>query len=300
MINFLTMSKVESRKPGAGCLRPSAFGPRPTAAFTLVEIAICLAIIGFALVAIIATLPMGMNTQRANREETVIGQDAAVLLPLIAHGSRGADDLTNYVYAIVNTGSRPSSPVGASGPVGYINPVVASEMNFSEANDFPAVKTWYPILTNGANIVGLLSTPEFTDSFYNPTNVFSNTGCSNRIYACIRSMSGLAAEKPPQNNAIMVGDTFSYRVLCFNAPVALDTNTIATTSGAFSTYNQQLSFNQHELRMTYLWPQLPNGSLPPLPTIKTFRVTIAGQLTRQVINNFNLYFYQPQSFATAP
>jgi prepilin-type N-terminal cleavage/methylation domain-containing protein len=260
------------------------------AGFTLVEIAICLAIIGFALVAIMATLPMGMNTQRANREETVIGQDAAMLLPLIAHGSRGADDLTNYVYAIVNTGSR---------PVGYINPVVAGQMNFSKA-DFPSVSTWYPILTNGANIIGLLGTPQFTDSSYNPTNIFFSINYSNRIYACIRSMSGLAAEKPPQNNAIMVGDTFSYRVLCLNAPVALDTNTLTTTSGAFSTYNQQLSFNQHELRMTYLWPQLPNGSLPPIPTIQTFRATIAGQLARQVINGFNLYFYQPQSFVAAP
>ena len=41
-----------------------------TAAFTMVEIAICLAIIGFALVAIIGVLPIGMNTQRDNREET--------------------------------------------------------------------------------------------------------------------------------------------------------------------------------------------------------------------------------------
>ena len=299
MKNLLTKSNVECRRPKAGCLQIPAPGSRPAAAFTLVEIAICLAIIGFALVAIMATLPMGMNTQRANREETVIGQDAAMLLPLIAHGSRGADDLTNYVYAIVNTGSRPTGPVGSSGPVGYINPVVAGQMNFSKA-DFPSVSTWYPILTNGANIIGLLSTPQFTDSSYNPTNLFFSINYSNRIYACIRSMSGLAAEKPPQDNAIMVGDTFSYRVLCLNAPVALDTNTLTTTSGAFSTYNRQLSFNQHELRMTYLWPQLPNGSLPPLPTIQTFRATIAGSQLVVTNNGVRLYFYQPQSFVASP
>ena len=67
--------------------------------FTMIEIAICLAIIGVALVGIIGVLPYGMNTQRDNREETVIGQDANMLVELIRNGSHGADDLTNYVYA---------------------------------------------------------------------------------------------------------------------------------------------------------------------------------------------------------
>src|SRR6185295_6427834 len=70
--------------------------------FTMIEIAICLAIIGVALVGIIGVLPYGMNTQRDNREETVIGQDASLLVELIRNGSRGADDLTNYVIAITN------------------------------------------------------------------------------------------------------------------------------------------------------------------------------------------------------
>ena len=41
---------------------------RTQAAFTMVEIAICLAVIGFALVAIIGVLPIGMNVQKDNRE----------------------------------------------------------------------------------------------------------------------------------------------------------------------------------------------------------------------------------------
>ena len=70
---------------------------RPTSAFTMVEIAISLAIIGFALVAIIAALPLGMQIQRDNRETTVINQDASVWLNAIRGGARGLDDLTNYV-----------------------------------------------------------------------------------------------------------------------------------------------------------------------------------------------------------
>src|SRR5947207_7764407 len=45
------------------------FGVSPRSAFTMIEIAISLAVIGFALVAIIGILPTGMNVQKENREE---------------------------------------------------------------------------------------------------------------------------------------------------------------------------------------------------------------------------------------
>ncbi|TAL01957.1 MAG: hypothetical protein EPO07_07905, partial [Verrucomicrobia bacterium] len=67
------------------------------AAFTLVEVAIALAVIGFALVAIIGVLPTGLEVQKNNREETIIDHDANYFLNAIRHGERGIDDLTNYV-----------------------------------------------------------------------------------------------------------------------------------------------------------------------------------------------------------
>ena len=77
-------------------------GKRPQAAFTMVEIALCLAIIGFALVAIIGVLPTGLNVQKENREETIINQEAAVWMDAIRNGAQGYDDLTNQVIAITN------------------------------------------------------------------------------------------------------------------------------------------------------------------------------------------------------
>ncbi len=154
--------------------------------FTMVEIAICLAIIGFALVAIIGVLPIGMSTQRENREETIINQDATVFIEAIRNGSRGLDDLTNYVYAITNFGGQYNNGVltlfSPPPPIGYANG--------------PG------LLTNGMNIVGLLSMPEFTD----PTNNYAaiddpssfGTFNSNYIVAYVRSISGPAVEKPPQ------------------------------------------------------------------------------------------------------
>src|SRR5580692_5202130 len=119
-------------------------------AFTMIEIAISLAVIGIALVAIIGVLPLGMNVQKDNREETVIDQDATVFIEAIRGGASSANDLTNYVYAIVNTGSN---------PVGYTN-LLAGTMGFS-TSQYPLIVHWYPILTNGTNIVGLLSMPEY-------------------------------------------------------------------------------------------------------------------------------------------
>ena len=48
---------------------------RRAVGFTMIELVICLGIIAFALVAIIGVLPVGINVQKDNREETIIVQD---------------------------------------------------------------------------------------------------------------------------------------------------------------------------------------------------------------------------------
>src|SRR5665213_320875 len=134
--------------------RPQHFHPQ--SAFTMIEIAISLAIIGIALVGIIGVLPLGLNTQRANREQTVINQDATVFMEDIRNGVRGADDLTNYVYAITNSWTQfnANGSVQGSGVNSYTS--TAASVNGASV---PAMA-----LTNGANIVGLLSTPEFLNA----------------------------------------------------------------------------------------------------------------------------------------
>lgn len=67
-------------------------------AFTMVEIAIALGVIAFALIAIIGILPMGLQTQRDNREETLVNQDARLLIEAIKTGGR---DLTSDLGAYV-------------------------------------------------------------------------------------------------------------------------------------------------------------------------------------------------------
>jgi prepilin-type N-terminal cleavage/methylation domain-containing protein len=264
--------------------------------FTMIEIAICLAIIGIALVAIVGVLPLGMNVQRENREGTIINQDATVFIEAIRNGSRGLNDLTNYVYLITNSVTQ------------YKNFVAQTPNQFgytytgSTENGTPTTPQ-LPI-NNGTNIIGLLTTPEFTDPVTgapsDALSFFSGNYYSNHIVAYVRSISGPAVEKPPQDNQILQEDAFSYRLFCVNAPVATDTNifnTLIYPNGP-PAYSQQLAANLHELRLTFLWPQQPNGSLGA--GRQTFRALVAGQVVTNAIYGPLLYYYQPQSFAITP
>src|ERR1017187_6174533 len=304
-------SSLDLRRPFIP--QPSTFNPQPVSGFTMVEIAISLAVIGIALVAIIGVLPIGMNTQRDNREETIINQDATVFIEAIRGGARGLDDLTNYVYAITNFGGQ------------YNNGVLTL---FTPPIGYPS------FLTNGANIVGLLSTPEYTDNSGLPIPTLIYGGYSNHVVAYVHSLSGPAIEKPPQDNDIIRSDSFGYRILCVNAPVATDTNIFINLwqSGAYNAGNRviykwcywqatantlagdvpglsplwiktpiyalELTPNLHELRLTFLWPQQPNGKLGP--GRQTFRTMVAGQIVTNIVAGQILYFYQSQSFVNTP
>ncbi len=259
---------------------------RRSSAFTMVEIAICLAIIGIALVGIIGILPYGMNSQRDTREETIINQDVSMLLPAITQGLHGLDDLTNYVYAITNYWALYSTN----------GTIVSSNANGYAYSSSTVTSPFYPTLwlTNGMNIVGLLSTPEYVldaNSYQAVPGIFNTNNYqvySNHIVAYVHALSGLASEKPPQDNPLMAGDAFTYRLLVVNAPVAMDPNYYNMP------YNQQLWQNQHDLRVTFLSPQQPNGTVGN--NRLTYRTTIAGQLSPTYVNGQVVFFYQPQAF----
>jgi prepilin-type N-terminal cleavage/methylation domain-containing protein len=262
--------------------------PSGRSAFTMIEIAITLAIIGIALVAIIGVLPIGINVQKDNREETVIDQDASVFLENIRNGARGLDDLTNYVMTISNSWVLYRD--GTPGLFGY------NSYNYTNATAYGATVPSMA-LTNGANIIGLLSMPQYINPISGAPILYpTNSYISNYVVAYVRSLSGPAVEKPPQDNGIIRGDAFSYKLICQNVPVSVDTNIVTP-------YSRQLTANLRELRLTFLWPLLPNGSTGN--GRQTFRTTVAGQI--MPINNDpngkeinSLYFFQPGSFAAAP
>jgi type II secretory pathway pseudopilin PulG len=85
---------------------------RSAAGFTLVEIAISVAVIAFALVAVIGLLPLGMETQRDNRQETIANHDGTYLLEAIRGGSASLDELPRFVDAL-NGAPLPNGATGA-------------------------------------------------------------------------------------------------------------------------------------------------------------------------------------------
>ncbi|MDB6059445.1 MAG: hypothetical protein JWO95_3289, partial [Verrucomicrobiales bacterium] len=61
--------------------------------FTMIEIAIALGVIGFALVAIIGILPLGLNVQKDNREDTIASQDGQYFMDLLRYGRQGTKEI---------------------------------------------------------------------------------------------------------------------------------------------------------------------------------------------------------------
>lgn len=305
-----------SNAGAASSPRPSTLDPVSCGAFTIIEIALCLGIIAFALVAIIGALPTGLNVQRNNREQTIIGQDATVWMDAIRSGAMGYDDLTNYVIVISNlwttysyqgTGVVPGSPSYREGG-GTPKESRADWYSFS-GSSVPDFR-----LTNGAAIIGLLSTPTWTPVPLGHGVLGPETYQSNYIIAYVRSMSGAEVEKAPQANPTVLQDAFTYRMIVQNFPyAAMDTNEfcmdcpaanglsfaqlVARTNAAYSEW--LLETNTHDFRLLFRWPVLPNGQIPNYGRY-AFREMVNGDLmqSNDVASTPNqpLYFVQPSVY----
>ncbi|MCX7872309.1 MAG: hypothetical protein N2487_03385 [Verrucomicrobiae bacterium] len=70
---------------------------RREAAFTMIEIAIALAVIAIALVAIIGVFPSGLNIRKDNRTDTLIYNDARFYMEAIKNGARGLINFNQFV-----------------------------------------------------------------------------------------------------------------------------------------------------------------------------------------------------------
>lgn len=141
------------------------------AGFTLTELALCIAVIGLALTAIMGVLPSGMAVQRQNREDTLVAQDAQFLMEAIRGGAMSIPDLTNQVDYIL---WRRSGAV--NGVEYYRGP------NFTD----PLPGTVVP-LTGSWQVLALLSLPRYERT---PQGIVENL-----VQAQFRSFGGPFTEK---------------------------------------------------------------------------------------------------------
>jgi type II secretory pathway pseudopilin PulG len=252
---------------------------RPAAAFTLVEIALSLAIIGFALVAIIGVLPTGLNVQRDNREETIIVHEANYFLDAIRNGARGLNNLTNSIISITNTWTV----YDTNNPTSWVK--VGNGYDGYTKTSFYVTSSPQPAdfsLTNGYRIIGLLSRPKFED-------VGAPTVRSNYVVAYMHALSGAASEKFPVDNPTVLDLAFNYRMIVEVQPVAY-----AETNTAFA---RELSSNLRELRLIFRWPLRADGTTGDGRQV--FRTMTGGRLVRT--NDYPelnppLYFFEPTTF----
>ena len=289
----------------------------------MIEIALSLAIIGFALIAILGVLPIGLGVQKDNREETIVDQDAVVWMNAIRNGSMGYDDLTNSVIAITNIVTTYRWDGNTAQQLGQpVTNAYTPTTSYLGQNlpMIPAVP-----LTNGMFIIGLLSKPKLE---YSPDMSYLATPIpysqpfnfvSNYTIAVVRAMSGSAVEKTPQDNADILSGAFAYRMIVEMAPyVPVDTNSIDlrftnnlnTPQLYFDRINRahmvwNLQTNSHNLRLTFRWPMLPTGDVGNGRA--TFRSLIGGQFFHvnyttsnyQPPNTVDLYFLQPPVYSAS-
>ncbi|HEY3863761.1 MAG TPA: type II secretion system protein [Verrucomicrobiae bacterium] len=281
-------------------------------AFTMIEIAIAIGVIGFALVAIIGILPTGMSSQAKSREYTTINQDASYFMDAIRNGAsvtsgdalapsaQGLDFLTNYVqsikFAYYNNGTNTSNIV---------------------------FNSFY----SGAEIIGLLTTPQ--NNYRSP--FFSNNNFN--VTATVRALSGPATEQQGgANSALNSFMAFTYNMevmitpfnpFAANMPTTnwnipnLDTNlsniyynrwleaAAIGTNGALypppyiAMGTGTMQYNLFDVRVHFNWPVLQNGNVGP--SHQTYRTLIGSQMVAvpNLTNGMPGWYFQPSTFTNS-
>ncbi len=276
------VERVSPLRAAAWLTRNGAHGvTRPTSersAFTMVEIALSLAIIGFALVAIIGVLPAGLNVQRNNREETIINQESVYFMDALRNGARGLDELTNRVMSITNYWTVWDTTVSNW-------TVVNSDLD-SYTNDASRVTSAVVAidafrLIDGYRIISLLGRPKFEP-------VAPNRIRSNHVVSYVRAISGAATEKPPQATPSVLDLGFSYRMLVEIHDVPL--------ASLVSGQEQSVHTNLHEVRLRFRWPLLPGGRVGN--GNQTFRSMAGGQHQKwiEATNNHPIFYFNPSAY----
>jgi hypothetical protein len=247
---------------------------RAAAAFTMLEIAIALAVIAFALVAIVGVLPMGLNVQKDNREDTIANLDGPYVMELIRHGARGEDLL-----------------IGEH--VTNINVIVSRNADASP----PYITYSHPSPGRSDLVIGLLSLPKY--SLYAPGEYVV------RVEAAMVAMSGMAAELSGTARDEM---GFTYRLISEVIPFAPTppNNNSAQALGLAEIFTEEerairassLEANLHELRLTMRWPLLPNDRLGRGRQV--LRTIVSGQQAAANINGTDVKFFEPQQYVQAP
>ncbi len=237
----------------------------------MVEIAIALGVIGFALVAIIGILPAGLEVQRDNRSETILNQDATFWLEALRSGAVELNDLANYVENISLIERNP-----ADGSI-----ITSNRWNLLGRGPAPNYRT-------GSEIIGLLT--------------WAASAPDREARAQVTAFSGSAAEKELDPNKREMAFSYLMRVVIDpkRDPRNLDDTDrdLADTALPFvSIVGEPVPQIEHfgypegtslaEIRLTFSYPFIGENKTPP--RLQTFRASVARQVVNDPTNS--VFFY---------
>lgn len=223
-------------------------GSRPDAAFTMVEIALSIAVVAFALVAILGILPTGFTVQKDNREDTIINQEGAYWMEAITGGARGLAQLTNHVEAITITNQMGVLLSVTNQPGSLLTP---------------------------DQVVGLMTWPKYQ---IDPTDF--NRVLTNRVLARVRAITGLATEQTTLTNDA----GFRYQVQVDitetrTIPRNLADEFVANGTPIPVVYDNQVAASLYDIRLVLRWPVFERGDTFDVGSgRKVFRTAVAGTL----------------------
>lgn len=277
-------------------VRVKVKGAGKASGFTMIEIAISLAVIGFALVAIIGILPLGLNVQKDNREDTLVSQDGQYWMDVLRYGRQGTnsfdgaglDFLTNYVETInVKTYSGTN----------FLYNNLISDVTYGTPDAPGNIAPSFRVLTNGHVIVAVLSTPQ-----YQPGGKYGVPGMvRNDVTATVRGMSGSALEQNGGNQLVAFKYQMGVTMMPYSTTPWMNdvyTNyTVGVSEPSLQTNHNQLLYLQNglmDLRMQFSWPVLPNNSTGP--NRKYFRTLVSGRLEDISMPNLPLYVINPGAY----
>jgi prepilin-type N-terminal cleavage/methylation domain-containing protein len=242
---------------------------RREAGFTMVELALCIAIISIAMVAIMGILPAGMGVQKQNREDSIISQEASHWMESIRNGSLLFDDATNYVDFVQVGQQRINSPVIQT------NIFPGIYLNTPAANAIPStMRLSYPEL-----ILGLLSLPKY-DSFPNDQAAKPVT-VTNTVFAVVRALTGSLNEKvlPQVLNEKPVESqlSFAFRYLLRAEIVPVAELPIDRSNAGLRQWNARQR-SLYDVRLTFEWPVIGTDfAIRTGGNSRTFRAQVSAQ-----------------------
>jgi hypothetical protein len=229
----------------------------------MIEIAIAIGVIGFALVAIIGILPAGLNVQKDAHTDTIINQDGTFFMEAIRSGA-------------------PANGFGTNSSLDFLtNSVEAITIQTNNTTNGPT----YTAFTSGQQILGLLSTPQYPIYGLPPPQ-------RNLITARVRALSGNALEL----NGASTNVAFRYLMQVEIMP-ALNINPAENGAPQVSLNN-----NLFDIHLRFTWPVVvAGGNVVNVGNMhQNFRSQVSGSEFEVPANVLGIpqswWFFQPNTY----